>query len=169
MNKISKLVRDLLSKTNISSFPIPLSKIAKGIGVIIKSLELEDNISGFLYLKEDKPIIFVNSLHPKARRRFTAAHEMGHFLLNHNGELFVDKGHILYRDSRSKDGNIRQEKEANKFAAELLMPEEMFTDELLKNDIDIEDSHELNKFAARLGVSTQALAIRLSNLGWTLF
>ncbi len=169
MSKISLLVKTILSKAKISSFPIPVNKIASANGVVIKLSDLEDDISGFLYMKETKPIIFVNSDHSNARRRFTIAHELGHLFLNHSGELFVDKGHIMYRNSQSKEGNIKQEREANKFAAELLMPEEMLINELLNSEIDIEDSEKLNKFADKLGVSTQALSIRLSNLGWNWF
>ena len=169
MNKISTIVRDILKKNRINSFPINLKKITASLKVQIKKEKLENDISGFLYLKDNKSIIVVNDSHPEVRQRFTIAHELGHLLLNHNSDLFVDNENILYRATQTKDANYKLEKEANKFAAELLMPEEMLTDELLKGEIFLDDTDELNKLANKLQVSPQALTIRLSNLGWTLF
>jgi len=169
MNKISLLVKNLLKKNKLTSIPIDIEKIANSLGVQIKLSKLEDNISGFLYLKNENPVIFVNNIHPVPRQRFTIAHELGHLILNHNGDLFVDKEHVLYRDSRSKEGSLKLEREANRFAAELLMPEEMIIDEIVENEIDLDDPKKLNDLAKKFKVSTQALTIRLNNLGWTLF
>ena len=81
----------------------------------------------------------------------------------------MDRENILYRASNARDGNYKLEKEANKFAAELLMPEDMLTDELHRDNVFLDDTQELNSLAERLEVSPQALTIRLSNLGWALF
>jgi Zn-dependent peptidase ImmA (M78 family) len=171
LNKIGLLVKDILKRYRISQPPYKyLQKIAKGYGILVKlNPNLEDDISGFLYLKDKKPTIFVNQNNPPLRRHFTIAHELGHFLLGHNGDLFVDKGQIIYRDSRSKEGTLLQEREANRFAAELLMPEEMLIDEIVKNDYDLDDSLEVQGLSEKFGVSTQAMMIRLTNLGWSLF
>ena len=171
MNRISLLVKNLLKKHKISRPPyLYLSRIAKGLGIDIKiDTKLEDKISGFLYLKEKKPIIFVNYFHPEPRKNFTIAHELGHFILGHSGDLFVDKDLIIYRDSRSKEGKLRQEKEANRFAAELLMPEEMLIEEIVQNEYNLDKSEDVDKLSAKFGVSSQAMMIRLANIGWGLF
>jgi Zn-dependent peptidase ImmA (M78 family) len=125
---------------------------------------LEDDISGFLFRKGKKMVIAVNEFHPKTRQRFTAAHEIGHFQLKHGGQLFIDRGLVNFRDSDSSTGEIEQEREANAFAAELLMPEEFLRKDLRKR-IDIKNQESLEKLAKKYEVSLQALTFRLVNLG----
>jgi len=167
MNKILLRVNEILKMNKVNSVPVDLEKIAKNFDIRIVYSELENDISGFLYSKNEKPIISVNKNHPTSRKRFTIAHELGHFILNHHGDLFIDKGRVLYRNTSSQDGIIKEEREANRFAAELLMPEEMLLKELIENEIDIENANQLTELAEKFGVSTQALTIRLTNLGWS--
>ena len=57
--------------------------------------------------------------------------------------------------------------EANLFAAELLMPERLLTKDIAEVEsleLDLED--QLEKLAKKYGVSQQAMAIRLSSLGY---
>ena len=160
--KIKAIVKKIIAKNKITDFPIPLEKILKSYKIGLNYSILEDAVSGFLYNKDGKYIISVNSRHPIVRQRFTIAHELGHYLLNHQGDLFIDKGYI-FRDFRSSTGNIRWEKEANKFAAELLMPQLML--ERFINSEKIEDDEDLEIVAQKLVVSTQSLIYRLDNLG----
>lgn len=163
---IKRIVKGILQKHNIVAPPIPIELIAKKEGVLLKYSVFEDNISGLLYRKNNKDVIGVNEDHSPNRQRFTIAHEFGHYILNHQGNLFVDKHHKLYRNEISKEGTSREERQANKFAAEILMPEEMLINELSKyDDPDIEDPSQLNKIAEKFKVSPQALTIRLANLG----
>lgn len=159
--KIKKIVNDILLENNILSFPIPLKKILKQYNIALRYSELEDNVSGFLYKKGSQQIISVNIKDSTVRQNFTIAHELGHFFLNHQGNIFIDKG-PLFRDSNSSEGNIKWERDANKFAAELLMPE-AFLSELI-SDVEIDDFEELDIIANKIKVSTQALTYRLMNL-----
>lgn len=69
------------------------------------------------YLDFNGPGIVVNSNHPLSVQRFTAAHELGHFVCGH--EFGVDD----YRTTNPATTTIDlKEVEANSFAAELLMP-----------------------------------------------
>ena len=160
--KIKTLVIKLLESNKISNFPIDLKKILKFSGITLNYSVFEDSISGLLYKKKNKNIIVVNSLHPEVRQRFTIAHELGHYFLNHHSNLFIDKGN-LYRDKRSSEGNIRWEREANKFAAELLMPEEMLRRFIKKESI--EDLQDIDLIAGKIKVSTEALTYKLSDIG----
>ena len=70
-------------------------------------------------------IISVNSLIPEeGRKRFAIAHEIGHFLLHADTQLILcdEKDMYVWRESK------KREMEANKFAAGLLMPYEIFMD-----------------------------------------
>ncbi len=81
-----------------------------------------DGISINLKSKEKQPIVIISTALPPARQKFTMAHELGHiFIPWHIGTIFshTNENHAyanrLYHDC---------EVEANKFAAELLMPSE---------------------------------------------
>lgn len=160
--KIKKIIKRIFTECNVTSLPIKLKVILKHYNIALREDVLEDSLSGFLYKNRDQHIITVNSMHSDVRQRFTIAHELGHYFLEHHGNLFIDKGH-LYRDARSSSGTIEMEKEANKFAAELLMPQELLY-ELIDNH-GLEDISDIEDIAEKLKVSTQALTYRLSNLG----
>lgn len=127
----------------------------------------DDEIDGFLYREGGQPVIGVNRNQALVRRRFTVAHELGHLLLHETGDVHVDRGfRIFLRDSHSREGVDQHEMEANRFAAELLMPIEFLGDDLATRQFDFADDKQLRALAKRYGVSTQALAIRLTGLGY---
>jgi Zn-dependent peptidase ImmA (M78 family) len=65
----------------------------------------------------------------------------------------------------SSEGTSQQEIEANAFAAALLMPEAELKRLLDDHPVDAFDEMSVRRLAARLGVSAQALTIRLTRLG----
>jgi Zn-dependent peptidase ImmA (M78 family) len=79
----------------------------------------------------------------------------------------VDRGfQINLRDGNSSKGEIEDEKEANLFAAELLIPVQFIQEELAAIEVlDLEDDSIAN-LAKKYEVSTQAMAFRLSYLGY---
>src|SRR5574343_470703 len=84
-------------------------------------------------------------------------------------ELFVDqkKFKVMFRDEMSSTGEIKQEREANAFAAALLMPKSLLIREIQKLPFDLadEDENVVVKLAQKFEVSTQAMAFRMANLG----
>jgi hypothetical protein len=89
------------------------------------------------------------------RERFTIAHELGHFELNHsNSELMICAGKdIQIWNDKSK--NI--EASANLFAAELLMPETMFKPLCAKDEPSLA---LIENLAEEFRTSLQATALR---------
>ncbi len=85
------------------------------------------------------------------RALFTLAHELGHMILGHELTLRRESGstgdHRIYEDS---------EWQANTFASELLMPEEIIRTENLSLPEQLCD---------RFGVSLEAAKVRLKKLG----
>ena len=71
-------------------------------------------IDGILVRTGQGCYIGINRNRPFTRKRFTLAHELGHYLL-HGGERFEDSG----------DRHSMIERQADAFAAELLMPSSM--------------------------------------------
>ena len=86
------------------------------------------------------------------RLRFTIAHEIGHFVL-HKGRALSERG------GSTSQYTARLEREADQFAAELLMPEHLVRQAVLELGAD---PHRL---ADRFDVSAQAMGIRLRRLG----
>jgi Zn-dependent peptidase ImmA (M78 family) len=79
--------------------------------------------------------------------------------------MFMDK--VLFRKNSEeysvRDGKL--EKEANYFAANILMPENIVKDYIEKNDIDFYEDLDIQKMAKAFGVSSSAMTYRLINLG----
>ena len=77
----------------------------------------------------------------RGRRRFSIAHELGHFHIPRHNSF---SGYCADRDMRTRqtDGN-RREWEANDFATELLMPRRLFSNDLSKLDISIASARKL--------------------------
>jgi Zn-dependent peptidase ImmA (M78 family) len=93
-------------------------------GCIPGDLGEDEDLAGFLYLSGSFGRIFVNADDPVPRRRFTAGHELGHFVL-HRASM---GGKVSFGDSPATvveveyDMAAEMERQANRFAAELLMP-----------------------------------------------
>lgn len=84
-------------------------------GIIIIELEnITEKFDG-ASIKTDNgtPVIIINKQFSNDRKRFTIAHELGHMIMHILGGFPIPD----YRDSKER------EKEADKFAAEFLMPE----------------------------------------------
>jgi Zn-dependent peptidase ImmA (M78 family) len=93
------------------------------------------------------------------RQRFTIAHELGHLLL-HKDEVHIDRA---FRNSISSQAIDANEIEANRFAAELLMPFHLLKNEDISN-IDVEDESSLRDLARKFKVSLQAMTLRVTNI-----
>lgn len=160
-------VRKMLEEIGAHQPPIDVNRIAKKLGIEIRREAFEDEVSGLLYRDGKRSIIAVNSLHHRNRQRFTTAHEIGHFIL-HKTQVHIDKGFsVVLRDPASSQAVDPEEIEANQFAAELLMPEDMVRRDAPKYLQDFGDEEGLDRLATRYGVSTQAMAFRLANLSLT--
>lgn len=162
--RITQRAEELLSKSGITSLPVPVEKLAQEAGAMIRKGPLPSDLSGFLVQDGGRIIIGVNSSHPKQRQRFTIAHEIGHLVL-HNLRNHVDRGFEVYRrDQRSGRAEAVAEIEANQFAADLLMPKRMI-DAIVPKFVDLLNEQQIKNIASRFEVSAQALTFRLTNLG----
>lgn len=147
----------------------------------------EEPMAGFFYACGRYAWIYVEAKDRVSRKRFSAAHELGHFWLHYRplllGVASGEKDTPGWRDdfpteqaSEAEEGQERtaefpartygqQEREANAFAAELLMPEAVIR-ELLAVWQGQGRSRDLEaRLADALLVSRQAMKIRLQSLG----
>ncbi len=166
--RIQAIVDALLTENGIAVAPVPVSQIAKAKGTRIFADALKGDLSGFLYRDAEQAVIGVNTTHSSARQNFTVAHELGHLLLHDQEQLHVDhEFRVRLRDDTSSQGTDEAEREANFFAASLLMPRQFLAKDLeSKEYVDLLDDTFLYKLARKYGVSTQALMNRLKNVGY---
>lgn len=137
--------------------PVPVERIAEDLlGLRVETAELP--VSGMLVPAERR--ILLNRPEFPPRRRFTLAHELGHWVCQCRGRPVVEPIYCRADDvgDERADGARLREREANIFAAELLMPEQLVRRELARGA-------ELPALAERFGVSRPAMHWRLFSFG----
>lgn len=169
---IRAVAETLLEKRNIVDAPVPVNIIAESLGLEVREEQADEDLSGFLYrdMEARTAIVGVNASHSSKRKRFTIAHELGHFLLHEGVTVHFDgqkPGITLnLRGVEAAMGTNDDEKEANLFAAELLMPAKFLERDLQNFNSDLMDDNALSELAEKYNVSVQALTFRLANLGY---
>ncbi|MGC4101107.1 ImmA/IrrE family metallo-endopeptidase [Ferruginibacter sp.] len=162
---VEEKAEKILLDSNCFNIPIDVYKCAEYLGVEITSLDLEDDISGFFAIKNKKAHIGVNKANNAQRIRFTIGHELGHYILHaKETPLFIDKEESrLNRDYNSSTGELIKEREANAFAAALLMPRKLVIKKI--NELSERDNKTLiRKLSVEFDVNPKAMGIRLVNL-----
>lgn len=169
--RIQNIVETLLSKLDKFALPINVRAIAENENIVINEDGAMGDISGLIYRDGTTVTIGVNKKDSPRRKRFTIAHELGHYFLHSESPLFIDKVFaVRLRDHVSSEAVSIEEIEANAFAAELLMPTSVILDDI-KNSTNIFDyekdglSKLIKELANKYEVSDQAMNIRLINLG----
>lgn len=159
---------ELVERFAIKTPPVPVERIAKQLGVVVQYAPFDDELSGMAFLKEGAAFIGINSNHHPNRQRYTLAHELAHICLHHSyleSGVHVDQSSInsLRRDLVSAEGTDPLEREANAFAAELLMPTKLLAGALDDRMLDLDDDRLL-ALAKRFKVSLMALQYRLQRI-----
>lgn len=138
--------------------PIDPVTIARALGVEVLEGQMPDSVSGAI-IKEagDDATIFIEQSDSDNRKRFTVAHELGHYVSKAD-EGDEDFEYVDYRGALAASGTNAEEIFANQFAAELLMPEK----EVRKA---WREHNSVSVLALDFGVSSDAMSFRLKNLG----
>jgi Zn-dependent peptidase ImmA (M78 family)/transcriptional regulator with XRE-family HTH domain len=115
--------------------------------------------------------IFINHLHPPTRRLFTLSHEFAHVLFHLGRETQDDTGKKTKHDTAVSIASNKdpQEKQANAFAAEFLMPSAAIKELVEKRGRELRNVAQLDEAARRFNVSRDALFYRLTQhnlFGW---
>lgn len=114
-----------LEENSIINPPIIAQKICENYGIkVIFGTFKDEKVSGMMDFKSNT--IYVNDLEAYTRNNFTIAHELGHYFLHRDLYLECpDKYEVLYRTPINYFENSDIEKEANTFAANLLVPKKI--------------------------------------------
>jgi Zn-dependent peptidase ImmA (M78 family) len=142
------------------SLPVDPIQIAKQLGIQVYTVGLDAGVAGMFVKKPGQdPEIYVNAKDSLNRQRFTAAHELGHYI-KHIVAGEDDWEHVDYRDALTSRGTDPDEVFANQFAASLLMPKERV------KSLRDEHGYGTAALAYEFGVSEDAMNFRLVNLGF---
>lgn len=154
----------VLEESGVSELPVPVERIARALGAQLTYEPFEGEISGMLYRSSGTTVIGVNSRHAPTRQRFTVAHEIGHLLMHKGERVIIDRFvRVNWRDGESN----QEEVQANRFAAELLMPRALIQEEIeraLSRHRDLTPHDLVALLAKRSEVSSAAMQYRLINL-----
>ncbi|HEX3608184.1 MAG TPA: ImmA/IrrE family metallo-endopeptidase [Solirubrobacterales bacterium] len=147
----------LLKATWGGAIPVDPVAIARTAGLSVLEAQLDENTLGALVKQPGRdPTILLNETDSENRRRFTCAHELGHFV--RRSEEADEYTRVDLRNSLSATGEDPEEVYANEFAACLLMPEDEVRSFAETGMGDLE-------MAIRFKVSREAMQFRLKNLG----
>lgn len=171
-SEVKKRAEDFCKDYGITEYPVEIVRVCNENGLKVFEEYLGGNVSGLIVVDEKKwekydsnQFISVNLTDSAVRRRFTIAHELAHFVLHKNeSKLYA------HRDLNNDQGTRSSiEQEANYFAANVLMPEE-----LVKNRVEDLRSEVRGKIPAFVlvkevaddfAVSESAAEVRLRQLG----
>ncbi len=116
---------------------------SKGVRVFSLALDIAD-VDAFCTWQDNIPYVFLNTKKSNARRRFDAAHELGHLILHRHGDY---------------DGRVT-EAEADEFSSAFLMPRSGFSATAPR----LADLKNIIEHKSYWGVSVAAYIVRLHRL-----
>jgi len=156
-----RMARQYLRKYRVTRPPVEVEVILFQEDVRVETVAYPDETAGESWWEEGVAHIAVHRHHPRARQRFTLAHEFGHLVMRHHEHPTRD---LSFLNQRLRDPEViawesadPMEVEANQFAAELLMPAALFRK-------DRERYRNARGLAARYEVSEEAAAWRVRAL-----
>jgi len=164
------IVQGILDQVPDMPVPIPIEVIATSLEITdIKEIGAGNFEGGLLTDREkSEGTILVNRRSHHKRQRFTIGHELGHFLMplhlpERGTEFMCTSADMKKADLyKTMDHAARMEVEANRFAANILMPAPLFQRDLNRSaapDLDM-----LVRLADRYDTSKEATARRFCEL-----
>ncbi len=155
--ELEEITTNILVQYDMLKTPVDVVEIANQLEIEIYETKLKNEISGAIrYDKNSKKFeIMINESNSPRRKRFTIAHELGHYFLHkqylEDGSMHID---VLYRNSENK----LDEQRIDYFAGALLMNKI-----LVEKFSQITDS--VTELAEIFDVSESAMIVRLNILG----
>ena len=131
--------------------PVPVAELAEDFGLDVWRAKLPPGVSGAIRRTENGYAIYADRGDPETRRRFTYAHELAHYLLHREQIGDGLNENVLFRSNLENNLEV----EANKLAADILMPMPML------NTLAETRKYGVRELAEIFGVSRAAMLIRL--------
>jgi len=128
-----------------------------GIFIFKRSFKQRE-ISGFCLIDIEFPIIYLNNSTEKVRQIFTIFHELAHILLQTNGITKSDDRYINSLQGQNKYIEIF----CNKFAAEFLLPNHVFSEIIRETVVNVNDNDKIiSKISSDYKVSREVVLRKL--------
>lgn len=164
---------EFLKEANAYEIPVTFSKIRKHYDIEMVEVDFSqfpNKIEGAIVKENGKVKIYVEKKNHINRKRFTLAHELGHFVYEMENGL-KDYQEVYFRSEKFSESEAR----ADYFAASLLMPITLITNEFNEvqekikknyNYMDMKERKEItiDFLAQKFRVSTATLIKRLAEL-----
>ena len=143
----------LLESAGVSREPVSLRDVVSALNLeLVQKTREPFSCEAALEPMGDTRAVVLHGAADERRRRFTIAHEIGHFVL-HPARVRPERGGLSPRPCAARNAR------PTSFAAELLMPE------LLVRQAVLEQGANAPLLADRFQVSIKAMEIRLRRLG----
>jgi Zn-dependent peptidase ImmA (M78 family) len=139
----------VLESTDYTSGSVDLFKICRLLSIDLQLFDRDvidvDGTSILGSANFRRKTIEINSHAIETRERFTIAHEIGHFVLDHErylrSETIVERDLFITDEKSSSLNYERLEYQANAFSAELILPDAVFLQKTaqFRRDLEIRD------------------------------
>ena len=120
-------------------------EMIQGMNAILVYYPLDDGVRGFYQYYKRNNIIYIDERLSQHDRAFVLSHEMGHMFLHKTANA-------IFMDTRTQFNTQKYELQANKFAVELLIP-----DEIISENCQLTES----QLARLTGYSEELIRLRL--------
>jgi Zn-dependent peptidase ImmA (M78 family) len=148
---------------------IDVVKLANEMGIDVYATSGDPEFNAEISYSNNEFSILVNEDHVETRRRFSIAHEIGHYVLDR--KLLLEHGTLDRANDYKDDEEKNREKDADSLAAEILMPA-MSVEQLLQTkNLSKQsrfDGSILGDIADCFRVSRPMVITRLRNLGYSI-
>lgn len=152
---------ELIRELGIDHLPIDPIEIAESLGIVVEPKCTEDGVSGMLIrVGNEFGIVYATHIESEGFRRFSVAHEIGHFRIPGHIDAVLEHGQIHESHAGFVAGD-KYEREADEFAATLLMPSKLFVREMRSHGDGLQAVRGL---AEKCVTSLPAAAIRYVQL-----
>lgn len=156
------VLKNLQLNVENNDFEINVARIIKDFGIDLEDISSED-VSG----KTKSNVIQINKSEPRERRKFSMAHELGHIILSPGDKTFY---RFMDPTNYSTLEKVVVEREANKFAANLLMPLKLVECVIefisQEHDKELTDDKLISEVREKMHLSYTFVGYRLKNLGF---
>ena len=142
----------------INTNPLDIETFIRKHGIRIVREDMEDDLSGYIELRNNYWVIGIDKYQNLRRQRFTLAHEFAHFLFDKTD--IETAGRLSDQIMLRSEETDPKERRASEFAAELLIPKHLFKQQV---DSGVRDIAEL---AERFDVSMAAIRYRAYKLNY---
>ena len=163
-NYAKKSADKVLQENLVTSPPVNIFAIVRNYGLEVTYADFggHSDVAGFIDLEAHH--IVVNSLDPPSRQKFTVAHELGHWVMHKQMLQDNPEQGILLRLPLGMPDPDPREKEANSFAANILVPDE-FVLPVIQDGPQMTDLRGGERLLANVfGVSPDVIVYRLRQL-----